>query len=117
MVAQKAQDRLRGTGRQGLEVLEQRFAKEISAHRNGAPLDDRWKRIGAALDRVGAQYDNHASGLYWYTDFEKAKAAARASKRPIFSLRLLGRLNEDLSCANSRFFRTTLIQTRKSTTS
>ena len=89
-------------------MLQQRFAKEISAHRNGALSDERWKRIGAALDRVGAQYDNDASGLYWYTDLEEAKAAARASKRPILSLRLLGRLNEDLSCANSRFFRTTL---------
>ena len=107
-VAQKAQDRLRRTGPQGLEALQQRFAEEISAHRNGAPSGERWKRIGAALDWVGAQYDNDASGLYWYTDFEEAKAAARASKRPILSLRLLGRLNEDLSCANSRFFRTTL---------
>jgi hypothetical protein len=106
--ARTAQDRLRGTGPQGLELLEQRFAKEISAHQNGAPSGERWKRIGAALDRVGAQYDNHASGLYWYTDFEKAKAAARASKRPILSLRLLGLLSDDLSCANSRFFRTTL---------
>jgi hypothetical protein len=107
-IAQKAQDRLRKTGQRGLEALQRRFAKEISAHRNGALSDERWKRIGAALDRVGAQYDNDASGLYWYTDFEKAKAAAQESKRPILSLRLLGRLDEDLSCANSRFFRTTL---------
>jgi hypothetical protein len=107
-IAQKAQDRLRRTGPQGLELLEQRFAKDISEHRTGAPSDERWKRIGAALDRVGAQYDNDASGLYWYTDIEKAKAAARASNRPILSLRLLGRLDEDLSCANSRFFRSTL---------
>jgi hypothetical protein len=107
-VAHTAQDRLRKTGPQGLEMLEQRFAEEISAHRNGALADERWKRIRAALDGVGAQYDNDASGLYWYTDFERAKAAAQASNRPILSLRLLGRLNEDLSCANSRFFRTTL---------
>ena len=39
---------------------------------------------------------------------EKAKAAARASGKPILSLRLLGRLDEELSCANSRFFRITL---------
>jgi len=55
-VAQKAQDRLRRTGPQGLEALQQRFAEEISAHRNGAPSGERWKRIGAALDWVGAQY-------------------------------------------------------------
>ncbi|HLG17676.1 MAG TPA: hypothetical protein VJH03_24750, partial [Blastocatellia bacterium] len=44
----------------------------------------------------------------WYTDFVRAKAAAKMSRKPILSLRLLGRLDEDLSCANSRFFRTTL---------
>ncbi|HLJ26362.1 MAG TPA: hypothetical protein VKY85_06615 [Candidatus Angelobacter sp.] len=107
-IAQKAQDHLRGAGPQGLHALQQRFAKEILAHQTGAPADARWRRIGAALDRVGGQYDNYASGLYWYTDLEKAKAAAQESGRPILSLRLLGHLDEDLSCANSRFFRTTL---------
>ena len=107
-VAQKAQEHLRAAGPQGLQLLEQSFASEISAHRKGAVADARWNRIATALDRVGGQYDNYASGLYWYTDLEKAKAAARASGRPILSLRLLGHLDEDLSCANSRFFRTTL---------
>jgi len=32
-------------------------------------------------------------------------AEARRTQRPILSLRLLGRLDEELSCANSRFFR------------
>ncbi len=107
-IAVKAQDQLRLTGPQGLELLQQLFAKEIMQHRRGMPADARWKRIGAALDRVARQYDDYSSGLYWYTDLEKAKAAAHASGRPILSLRLLGRLDEDLSCANSRFFRTTL---------
>ena len=107
-VALKAQDQLRAAGPSGLQALEQRFAKEILAHRAGAVTDARWKRIGAALDHVGGQYDNYSSGLYWYTDLEKAKAAARDSGKPILSLRLLGRLDQDLSCANSRFFRTTL---------
>ena len=106
-VAQEAQNHLRALGPQGLQALEKRFAKEIGAHKAGAG-NPNWTRIGAALDRVGGQYDNYASGLYWYTDLEQAKAAARASGRPILSLRLLGRLDEDLSCANSRFFRTTL---------
>src|SRR6266571_6534884 len=39
---------------------------------------------------------------------EQAKAAAQASGKPILSLRLLGQLDEEYSCANSRFFRTTL---------
>lgn len=107
-VAQRAQEQLRAAGPQGLQALEQRFATEILHHRVDAISNARWKRISAALDRVGGQYDNFSSGLYWYTDLEKAKAAAQASGRPIVSLRLLGRLDEDLSCANSRFFRTTL---------
>ena len=107
-VARTAQEHLRAEGPQGLQALEQRFAKEIAAHRGGAISDENWRKIAIALDRVGGQYDNYASGLYWYTDLEAAKAAARASGKPILSLRLLGRLDEDLSCANSRFFRTTL---------
>ncbi len=106
--ATAAQKYLRDAGPTGLGVLQERFALQIAAHRRGAPSDEHWKRIAAALDRVGGQYDNYASGLYWYTDLEKAKAAARASGRPILSLRLLGWLDQDLSCANSRFFRTTL---------
>src|SRR5215831_2157714 len=107
-VAEEAQASLREAGPRGLDALEQRFAKEIELHRAGAPSNERWNRIALALNRVGGQYDNYASGLYWYTNLEKAKAAARASGKPILSLRLLGRLDEDLSCANSRYFRTTL---------
>ena len=46
--------------------------------------------------------------LNWYTDLAAAIAEARRSQRPILSLRLLGRLDQELSCANSRFFRRTL---------
>ena len=48
------------------------------------------------------------SGLHWYTDLDEAKAAAQRQDKPILSLRLLGNLDEELSCANSRFFRTIL---------
>lgn len=106
-VARDAQNQLRATGPKGLEALQKRFADQISVHKAGGVVPH-WGRIGVALDRVGGQYDNFASGLYWYTDLEQAKAAARATGRPILSLRLLGHLDEDLSCANSRFFRTTL---------
>jgi hypothetical protein len=74
--------------------------------------DDSWLRLKAALDAVGQQHDCYASRLYWYTDLEQAKATARASGKPILSLRLLGRLDEEFSCANSRFFRTTLYANR-----
>ena len=62
----------------------------------------------ALLDRVCAQKDCRASRLFWYTDLEEAKLAAHRLGRPILSLRLLGRLDEELSCANSRFFRVML---------
>jgi hypothetical protein len=106
--AAAAQKHLRDAGPAGLRMLLERYAPQIATHQGGAPSDEQWKRIASAIDKVGGQYDNYASQLYWYTDLEQAKAAAQASGRPILSLRLLGRLDEDLSCANSRFFRTTL---------
>lgn len=45
---------------------------------------------------------------HWHQDEDAALADARATDRPILSLRLLGRLDQEESCANSRFFRTTL---------
>src|SRR5258706_16355473 len=65
------------------------------------------------LDAVCAQIDAHTSLLYWFTDLSAAIAEARRSGKPILSLRLLGRLDEELSCANSRFFRTTLYANEK----
>src|SRR5262249_3390832 len=65
-------------------------------------------RLRDALTRVARQYDAYASRLYWYTDLDEAVRVARRDNRPILSLRLLGNLDEELSCANSRFFRTAL---------
>ncbi len=65
-------------------------------------------RVLAAIDAVSGQRDGHVSRLYWYTDFEAAKRAAAESGKPILSLRLLGKLTDEFSCANSRFFRTAL---------
>ena len=70
--------------------------------------DPAWQRIRHALDSVGGQRDCHSSRLFWYTDFKEAQAAARQSQKPILSLRLLGKLTDEYSCANSRFFRATL---------
>src|SRR3954454_4201275 len=58
-----------------------------------------------ALDIACGQVECASSRLYWYTDGEAARPAAAASGRPILVLRLLGRLDEQLSCANSRYFR------------
>jgi len=64
------------------------------------------------LDQLCHQRDCAWSHLYWHTDLESAKRAARATRRPILSLRLLGRLDQELSCANSRYFRTILYSDR-----
>lgn len=64
--------------------------------------------LARTIDAVAGQRYATVSRLYWYTDLEAAKAAAKAEGKPILSLRMLGRLDEDRSCANSRFFRTTL---------
>lgn len=93
-VAQAAISRLRDAGPPGLEAA-------IEA---GAPA--------AVLDAVGAQRDNDCARLYWYTDLDKAMAASTETGKPILSLRLLGRLDDDLSCANSRYFRTVLYADR-----
>ena len=104
-------DQLRSRGQAGLDALLAEYADDVRGKRNsvtrGEP-GDRWTLIAAALDRVAAQRDAYAAGLFWYTDFDQARAAAKASSKPILSLRLLGKLDEDLSCANSRFFRLTL---------
>jgi hypothetical protein len=97
--ARAAVAELRREGPAGVEALR---AVEPAAD---APEHVRWER---ALDAVCAQRDGAASGLYWYTDLDAARAAAGATGRPILSLRLLGRLDEEVSCANSRFFRTAL---------
>lgn len=65
-------------------------------------------QLEAQLDKACAQKDCRTSRLFWYTDLEQAKRAAQRLGRPIISLHLLGRLDEELSCANSRFFRTML---------
>jgi hypothetical protein len=65
-------------------------------------------RLEAAIDEVAGQRYAYQSRLYWYTDLDQAKAAAAKQNKPILSLRMLGKLTDDFSCANSRFFRTTL---------
>lgn len=69
---------------------------------------EKGEALEARLDKACAQKDCITSRLYWFTDFEEAKRAAQQTGKPILALHLLGRLDEELSCANSRFFRTTL---------
>jgi hypothetical protein len=108
--ATAAIEELRELGPAGLEALLTQHAGEIDRHIADPKLGPgpEWQRITHALDLVGQQKNNFISGLYWYTDFEDAKKAARESGKPILSLRLLGNLTDELSCANSRFFRSVL---------
>ena len=78
----------------------------------GALLDQYDKshdpRLLPAIDAVAGQHDAVFSRLYWYTDTAKASGAASAAHKPILYLRMLGKLTDEYSCANSRFFRTVL---------
>ncbi|QMS92415.1 hypothetical protein HUN01_34290 [Nostoc edaphicum CCNP1411] len=97
---------LRKQGPTGLQVFLKSHTNMLNTDSSGAVIPSAALRI--ALDELCQQRDCYASRLYWYTDIEQAKAAARTSGKPILSLRLLGRLDQDLSCANSRFFRVAL---------
>ena len=91
---------LRSAGPAGLEVALRRLE---SASDENARAD-----LKQLVDQVAGQRDASVSRLYWYADFEQAKQAAAESGRPILSLRMLGKLTDEFSCANSRFFRTAL---------
>ena len=106
--AKAAIETLRKQGPRGLQMLLRAYNRELMQQRANPGVSKIPPRLAAAIDAVAAQKDAAYSGLYWHTDFEQAKAAARASGKPILSLRLLGRLDNEFSCANSRYFRTVL---------
>jgi hypothetical protein len=99
---------LRAMGQKGVDTMLEAHSAEIARFKETGKPSDEWGRIAAAMDAVAMQKDVYASGLFWYTDLDEAKAAAKASGRQILSLRLLGNLNEEFSCANSRLFRAIL---------
>lgn len=101
---------LRKLGPAGLNSLLSVHRAEIDRHVANPfqPATPEWQRLTAALDAVSRQKDSYLSKLYWYTDLKQAEAAAKSSGKPILSLRLLGNLDEEFSCANSRFFRALL---------
>jgi hypothetical protein len=104
-----AVEQLRAAGPAGLDALFNVYGDRVQKQLTGlAAKDADWEKIRAAFETVAQQRDAYASHLYWYTDLNQAETAARAAGKPILSLRLLGKLNEEYSCANSRFFRTTL---------
>jgi hypothetical protein len=112
--ADRAIDALRARGPEGLKALLA-LLDDASLRRAGSKgssttptLAAEEARIQGVIDRVAGQRYAHLSRMYWYTDLEAAKAAAAAGGKPILSLRMLGGLTDEFSCANSRFFRTTL---------
>ncbi|MBI4852582.1 MAG: hypothetical protein HY819_12370 [Acidobacteria bacterium] len=105
----KAIAELRAAGQSGLDTLIKVFSTDIKNHQLDSKTNEsEWQKIRQAIESVSRQRDAYQSGLYWYTDLEEAKAASKSSGKPILSLRLLGNLDEELSCANSRFFRVVL---------
>jgi hypothetical protein len=107
--------RLRERGRPALEELL--AVRDALIQRRDAAADqpESWQNLNeqltlleAAIDGVGAQRYCSASRLFWHTDLAAAQAEAQNTGKPILSLRMLGLLTDEFSCANSRFFRTTL---------
>ena len=110
-VATRAIAALRAAGPAGRDAFLAEHAERLPAPRGSrtrVPKLDVVQPYVDALDRVCGQKDCLSSKLFWHTDLEMAKAESRASGKPILSLHLLGRLDEEYSCANSRFFRATL---------
>jgi hypothetical protein len=109
-LAAAATAKLRSMGPTGLEAALASHATAVARLRasTASRRAPEVIRLRNALDTIAAQRDAHASGLYWHTDLEEAEAEAQRTGKSILSLRLLGRLDEELSCANSRFFRTLL---------
>lgn len=101
---------LRALGPAGLQALMAQYADKIKTHVASptAESDHEWVSITTALDAVAQQKNSYLAGLYWHTDLDSAKKASAKTGKPILSLRLLGKLTDELSCANSRFFRTVL---------
>lgn len=101
---------LRRMGAKGLaifmEVHRDALDKTVLGPAVEAPAEAH--HLHAVLDKVAGQHDAIGARLFWYTDLAQARAVSAREKKPILYLRLLGRLDEGISCANSRFFRKTL---------
>jgi hypothetical protein len=69
--------------------------------------------LARRIDKVAGQRYAVWSRLHWHRDLDSAMAEARTTGKPILSLRMLGNLDDDLSCANSRFFRVALYANRE----
>lgn len=108
-LVQQAASKDQSTSQQAIAKLREFKNAGVDAFWNAYQKDlPNNPQLRATLDAICQQKDCDASRLYWYKDLAAAKSASKESGKPILSLRLLGNLNDDLSCANSRFFRTAL---------
>src|SRR5689334_14798257 len=77
--AAAAIEQLRAAGPAGLDAMFQVYGERIQSHQSiAAAKDAGWEQLRTAFDAIAQQRDSYASHLYWFTDFEKARSAARA---------------------------------------
>ena len=78
----EAVQELRRTGPAGLQALLEKAAPQVAELRqNKVRLDaEESVKLRAAVDAVAGQRDAWASGLYWFTDLEAARAEAEAAR-------------------------------------
>jgi hypothetical protein len=98
---QRSVESLRQAGPDGLHVLLNQYDRHPDP------------KLIPAIDAVAAQRGALVSRLFWYTDLSQAESAAKEQGKPILYLRLMGKLTDEYSCANSRFFRTVLYSNRQ----
>ncbi len=98
------------TIQQNAGKIKHRESDLVASRRKGEVATQRMQQV---IDLVAGQRDASISRLYWFTDLDEAKTAAEESGKPILSLRLLGKLTDEYSCANSRFFRTALYSNKE----
>lgn len=100
---------LRAEGPPALErLLAEREALISSTDALSVDREQQLNELVSNIRAVSGQHYGEHSGLYWYTDLNQAKQVSAESGKPVLSLRLLGDLREELTCANSRFFRVLL---------
>ena len=104
----------RTVGQGGVDLLHSRYEPCFTENNECTEsLKAELQTMESVFDRVCAQKDCRASRLFWHTDIEAAKRRSAEEKKPILALYMLGRLDEDHSCANSRFFRSVLYSNKK----
>jgi hypothetical protein len=91
-----------------LNFVEKQLPEEFSPQMKTLGDQEQINHLHQIIDQVAGQKYASVSRLFWFDRDMDAKEYASRVHRPIISLRLLGKLTDEYSCANSRFFRTLL---------